>query len=129
MVRQINERKNTPMKEEKTKNYTDVRFNDPEEFLCELAMNPPNLEQLVRATKLFEQTNQFPIRHLSVIATYMLLRGSGLFRVSLRRYCGQIWEHSPDENQKIYDKADEILRRIDEAAAKLHLETRAGIYE
>mgnify|MGYP001592156555 CR=1 FL=1 len=101
-----------------------VRFNLVEEFLEELEKDKEIVERkIVRITSLFTQTKDFPIKHLSVVASYKV---AGEL-VRLKVFCGQIWESEHDK--EVIDKARQIRNRIEKTCQEFTLEVRAGIYE
>lgn len=103
-----------------------VKFNSVEEFLEELEKERGNIRlNIVRLTNVWSPIpNLAPIRALSVVATAKVKEDI----IRLNRYCGQIWdiEHTDKDT---YDRAEAVHKRIEEAAEKLGLEVRAGVWE
>jgi hypothetical protein len=84
-------------------------------------------ERILRVTRSYEQTQQPIVLHCHVLAT-CVIRGKV---VELRQYCGQLWDvkgHEPPSNAKTQACAEALLTQLQEAAAELGLEVRAGVY-
>jgi hypothetical protein len=101
-----------------------VVFNQVEEFIAELEKDAEKVERgIVRLTKIFEGTKISPnIHHVSVFATYTV---EGQL-ITLKRYCGDIWELGQGRDTEVIAKADGYLTTIEEACKRLNLEVRAG---
>jgi hypothetical protein len=111
----------------------ELRFNDPDEFLAELRLAPPNAEPLVRLTvrrRLDAQTGA--IHHVSVVATYLrvLRAASGPLAlvVVLEAYQGEDWGESFDCSGKTRQRAEQLLDRLRSIAGDLGLECAPGAY-
>jgi hypothetical protein len=102
-----------------------VKFNDPKEFLEELAKDAQLIKRsIVRVTQQTTQSNQVPvIAHLSVVATAEVAGDI----VRLDRYCGQLWNMGKDE--KVLGLAKELVDRLIKGCEALSLEVRAGVIE
>lgn len=100
-----------------------VRFNSPAEFEEELRKDPP---KILRLTKGFTQTNHLPLQNVSVIATFVNRAGE---LVKLDRYVGQILGTQSEIDSKTLAGADKIIYRMEQLAAELKIEIRAGLYE
>lgn len=102
-----------------------VKFNDPKEFLEELAKDAQLIKRsIVRVTQQTTQSNQVPvIAHLSVVATAEVEGDI----VRLDRYCGQLWNIGKDE--KVLGLAKEMVNQIIKGCEALGLEVRAGVLE
>jgi hypothetical protein len=99
-----------------------VRFNDPEEFAAELAREKPS-NGLLRLTQQFERSKMSPyIAYVSVLGSF--LRDGEI--VSLRRYCGDHWQNG---DRKALDRAQDVMRDLEDVAKRLGIEVRAGVYE
>ena len=111
-----------------------LKFNDPEEFLAELRLSPPNLERVLRASvrrQLDRQTGVF--RHLTVTACYLRLlehpSGPVPLAVSLESYQGEDWGREVEESQQTRRRTEELMAQLRAAARELGLECRPGVYE
>jgi hypothetical protein len=110
-----------------TKTNTLVKFNFEEEFNDEFRDHPPNLESVIRVTRLFTDSVTLPLKHVSVVATYLRDVGGTIQLVRLDRYMGQmLGQHDANGVQ---DKATALIEQITQAAKAKGLEVRAGIYE
>lgn len=103
-----------------------VKFTSIEEFLEELEKEGGNIHlKIVRLTNLFSPIpNLAPIRSLTVVATVKVRDDI----IRLNRYCGQIWDMEGTDKET-YERAETAHKRIEEAAKKLGIELRAGIWE
>jgi len=99
-----------------------------EEFLEELTKSPPAMGKIVRGTVSYTSTSTFPIRHVSVISTFLKKEDDESLIVMLEKYCGQHLGFGA-EDKKIMDKADKILKQIEDKVVALHLQWRLGVYE
>ncbi len=113
-----------------------AKFTSVEEFLEELNKedaagkfdNPgwswPE-STILRLTNLFSPIpNLGPIRSLTVVATVKVRDDI----IRLNRYCGQIWDMEKTDNDT-YKRAEAVHKQIEEAAKKLGVEVRAGMWE
>lgn len=109
-----------------------VKFTSVEEFIDELnkefeesAKGSIRELNILRLTNLFSPIpNLGPIRSLTVVATIKVRDDI----IRLNRYCGQIWDMK-DTDKETYERAEAVHKQIEEAAKKLGIEIRAGIYE
>jgi hypothetical protein len=105
-----------------------VHFSTVEEFLEEIRAGRPNIEPIVRATKMFEQSKQFPpLQYVSVVATALRHTPPIVQLIKLVRYCGDY--HGKGFSDGTIKKADAELTMIEQGAGELNLEVRAGIYK
>lgn len=103
-----------------------VKFNSVEEFLEEVEKDRSNTHlKIVRLTNVWAAIpNLAPIRALSVVATAKVKEDI----VRLDRYCGQIWNIG-SQDEGTYKRAEAVRKQIEEAAKKLGIEIRAGVWE
>jgi len=102
-----------------------------EEFLEELTKSPPNIDLVVRGTVSYTSGGAVPtLQSVSVIATYIRSIGLGdeSLLVKLETYCGQHWGFG-ESDKKTMDRAENILKQIEDKVKQLDLHWRAGVYE
>lgn len=103
-----------------------VRFNDVEEFLAELEHDRERIDRgIVRVTKTLTQTAQLPIQQLAVVATARV----GDTVVRLERYCGDLWGKEFPQDAETHERAEKVMRKLEDACRGMGLEVRAGILE
>ena len=101
-----------------------VTFSSVEEFLAELALNAPVVEEgIVRVTLRYQPLQDAPLVALSVIAGVVV---SGTI-IELRQLIGNcFWPLSTEQDKIIQTKAREVRNRIVVKAEELNLSVRAG---
>jgi hypothetical protein len=105
-----------------------VRFNDPDEFISELAKGPATLDSILRVTVQYKATQMTPaIQHISVIAGALRKYDGVLQLIELTRYCGDYWGR--EFERRALDKADEVMKQLERRAPVFGLTIRAGAYE
>lgn len=110
-----------------------VKFNDVDEFIAELEKTKP-LDGILRLTRLAEQSATMPIRHLSVMATFLKDTPPTVQIIELRRYCGQVWGHASRSDEVVIERAKETMDKIEDAVAAMNfrgqrIEIRAGQFD
>jgi hypothetical protein len=104
-----------------------VRFNDPEEFAAELTRGKPK-NGILRVMKEFKYSGRANTRHISVLSSFIRYddpAGNGEI-IKLDNYCGEYW---PNGDRKALDRAEDAIRDLEDAAKRLGIEVRAGVYE
>lgn len=110
-----------------------VKFNHPDEFIDELQKEfgglkaglIPTIPPILRLTNLFRTIPEIaPIMSLTVVATIRVRDDI----IKLERYCGQIWKME-SQDKPTQERAEEVHRKLEEAAKELGLEVRAGVFE
>jgi hypothetical protein len=104
-----------------------VKFNFEEEFIDELRDHPPNMEPVLRVTRLYTDSATLPLKHVSVVATYLRDVAGVIQLVRLDRHVGQLL--GQHDANGVQDKANALIEQITQAAKAKGLEVRAGIYE
>jgi hypothetical protein len=105
-----------------------VRFNSVDEFIGELAQSRP-VGGVVRITKLFRRSSFSPaVQHVSVVATFLQDTPPIVQVVRLERYIGDLWG-SPDQDQKVMDKTNEVVTKLERFVEGCELDWRPGIIE
>lgn len=107
-----------------------VKFNYQSEFIDELEKEfgelpaPPPFT-ILRLTNLFRPIpNLAPIRRLAVVATIKVRDDI----IRLERDCGDVWGIK-QQDEKTYERAEQIHNEIEKACEELGIEVRAGIIE
>lgn len=105
-----------------------VRFNHEAEFLAELRLEAAAGRvdrKILRLTSRWRQGDPYPIRSLSVVASFST--GPGQVTVLERR----VGSHFPDTNEarKDVEECDKVLAELNRAGAELGLELRHGSLE
>ena len=114
-----------------------VRFNNPEEFLAELAAAPPNVEPVVRITRRYTQAGDSPIQWLSVVATYVRILNPDAIGhsepayavVELVKVIGDLWPHGMGQTAQHQATAEALMTRLTAAAEAAGCQVRAGVYQ
>lgn len=104
-----------------------VRFDDPGEFLAELARDSTAvLRGIVRVTCEYRRPDwEMPYRELSVLAGYEVAAGDdSLQLIELRHPCGLVWGLAHDRDTT--DRAEQTIGLIEQATADAGLEHRPG---
>jgi hypothetical protein len=104
-----------------------VKFNFEEEFIDEFRDRPPNIDLILRVTRLFTDSATLPLKHVSVVATYLRDAAGTHQLIKLERYVGQVL--GQHDANGVQDKASALIEQITQAAKAKGLEVRAGIYE
>ena len=89
-------------------NMPTVKFNDPEDFLAELAKDKEKVDRgIVRLVYSFTPTKVSPnIQHLSVVATALV--GTQVYR--LETYCGDLWRiEGQGTDRESYEEACAVV--------------------
>ncbi|HWP59481.1 MAG TPA: hypothetical protein VNL14_16435 [Candidatus Acidoferrales bacterium] len=108
-----------------------VRFNDPQEFLREIAQDKERIHRkIVRLTTLYTQSKTLPIMYVSVLAT-ALIEGETPARdsiVRLEHFCGDIMGvgHTDEKTRERVSKAQGVIEGY---CRDMDLDVRAGVYE
>lgn len=107
-----------------------VKFNSPDEFCEELQKDQEKVaRRIVRCTNQTQSSRlSANIKLVTVLATYAV-RNSELRIVDLvrlERFCGELWGINEEEDQKVWDRAEEIRKKIEAVCAASGLELRAG---
>jgi hypothetical protein len=106
-----------------------IRFNDVGEFLAELSRDRGLVEHgIVRLTNRATYSNAYPIRHLSVVATCIMVRPGVDHMVRLETFVGQLWGFEK-EDKEAYGSARAIHDQVEQRCSELGLEVRAGVLE
>lgn len=116
-----------------------IRFTDPCEFLRELRERGPDVEPVVRVTKLLRAYDQLPLARLFVVASYLRAaehRGDTVLLVVLERFVGDVWPGHAERNRQILARADTLVSLVAEMTARAAYrptggapEVRAGYYD
>lgn len=106
-----------------------VKFTSAQEFIDELGKEfgevPTSPYTILRLTNLFSPIPRLaPIKTLTFVATIKV--GNDIIR--LDRYCGDIWNMERTDKDA-YERAGATRNQVEEAAKKLGIEVRAGIWE
>lgn len=103
-----------------------VKFNNPEEFIEEMKARLPDNPHPVRVTNRFSAWREISkVHNVTVVATYR--RGDII--VLLEKYCGADWSSGSEEDEKVHARAEDVQRRVREAAQAMGLGIAAGVYE
>ncbi len=110
-----------------------VAFSSVEEFLDELRERGPNVDGALRLTFRWQpDSSGLPISDLWVLANYLrrLEPGGPLAIVRFEQYAGAVWSGVDDKGSAAARQRVEAVRtRIQEAAAALGIEVRAGTHQ
>lgn len=102
-----------------------VKFTGTDEFLSELALQLRHIDSgIVRVTISWRQA--LPFTTVRVIASFVTVGGQ---LVKLDRHVGEYMSADGPDGKEVRERADKIADAIRAEAAKLKLETRAGIFE
>ncbi|MFH0809048.1 MAG: hypothetical protein V2A77_01040 [Pseudomonadota bacterium] len=112
-----------------------IKFNQPGEFIEELDQEygkdvltlgvPGEVRPTLRLTNEHRQTEVSPnITHLVVLATIPNKKGD---IIKLFHFVGDLWGVGRDE--EIVKKATLVHAQLEEAAKRLNIEVRGGVYE
>jgi hypothetical protein len=100
-----------------------VQFHQIDEFLEELTQEREAVtDRILRVTYLHAQHSGMPIVHLSVVAG-ALVRG---VLIEFVQRCGDLWKMRSDSDAQTTQRAEELRRRLEEAAHRLDLQIRRG---
>ena len=103
-----------------------VTFSSVEEFLAELALNAPVVEEgIVRVTLRYQPLPDAPLVALSVVAGVV---GGGTI-IEVRHQIGNcFWPPSTEQDNTLQTKAREVRNRLVVKAQELNLIVRAGVF-
>jgi phage host-nuclease inhibitor protein Gam len=105
-----------------------VKFNSVAEFCQELKKDAGKVERgILRTTKQTQMSSMSPnIHYVFALASYSI---EGQI-VELRKFCGEIWHIREDEDKKSWDKAEAVLKEIEDLVQGIAgVEIRAGHLE
>jgi hypothetical protein len=110
--------------------FVTVRFSAVDEYIDELKKNPDYVEPVLRITKVFRQSETLPLRSVSVVAGIVRDTPPILQLIKFEYPCGDILgNHKDSMSDSTMQRAEQIQKTIEDAAAELDLVVRAGLYE
>jgi hypothetical protein len=106
--------------------FVTVQFSTVEEFLDELKADDPNIEPIIRLTKVFQSSQTLPIQHITVEAAILRDTPPIVQCIKMIAHCGDRYDsESASPSMK---RAETIQGQIQDAAVRLNLEVRGGMY-
>jgi len=108
-----------------------VKFSDVDEWIDELHKDLPD-RALVRLSYLFKPSRVSPnIRHLLLVGTHTVTRPGGEPHqlVRFEKYVGDLWGINPETDEKVRERGEQIMRKIESVCKDLKIEVRAGLIE
>ena len=111
-----------------------VKFNAVDEFIEELKKSQP-WPRIVRLTYLSRQSSVSPnIRHLFVVSTFVATAWLSPDKpietlVRLDKFCGDTWGLNTEEDKKVQEQAEVVVKQIEDACREVGYEVRAGVFE
>jgi len=111
-----------------------VKFNAVDEFIEELKKSQP-WPRIVRLTYLSRQSSVSPnIRHLFVVSTFVVTAWLSTDKsvetlVRLDKFCGDTWGLNTEEDKKVQERAEVVVKQIEDACREVGYEVRAGVFE
>ncbi len=105
-----------------------VKFNSVQEFCQELKKDAANVDRgIIRTTKLTQMSTMSPnIHYVFALASYSI---QGQI-VEFKKFCGDIWGVNKDADEEVYEKAEKILKEIEDLVQGIQgVDVRAGVME